>query len=93
MKDLGIEDLNAGRPEDWDPVKFGRNAVDPTESNFTRVFTVGDQKGAKSYYFRQNQTSTEIIKKYVNCESFVIRACENSINTSVSTDAIPGRPK
>lgn len=93
LKELGIDDLNAGKPEDRDPVKFSRLAVDPTETNFTRVFTVGDNKVAKSYYFRENQTSEDLIKKYVNCERFIGRACENSVNWSVTTDPIPGRNK
>ena len=52
---------------------------------------MGDEKSAKSYYYRDQQTSPDLIQKFVKCEAFVARACENSINTSVSTDPIPGR--
>jgi len=93
LKELGIDDLKPSRPEDYDPDKFSRLALNPNETSFTRVFTVGDEKGAKSYYFRDQQTSKELIEKFVSCEKFVSRACENSINVRTTTDPLPGRNK
>jgi len=66
LKELGIDDLKASRPEDYDPDKFSRLALNPNETSFTRVFTVGDEKSAKSYYFRDQQTSKELIEKFVS---------------------------
>lgn len=93
LKELGIDDLKPSRPEDYDPDQFSRKALNPQETSFTRVFTVGDEKGARSYYYRDQQTSKEQIEKFVKCEAFVARACENSINVSVKTDPLPGRNK
>jgi len=93
LKDMGIDDLKASKPEDYDPDVFGRRAVNPNETSFTRVFTIGDDKGARSYYYRDQQTAPDLIQKFVKCEAFVARACENSINVSATTDQIPGRPK
>ncbi|HVR83201.1 MAG TPA: hypothetical protein VMU54_02750 [Planctomycetota bacterium] len=93
LREMGIDDLKASKPENYDPDTFARMAVNPTETSFTRVFTVGDDKSAKSYYYRDQQTSPELIQKFVKCEAFVARACENSINVSATTDQIPGRLK
>ena len=93
LKEMGIDDLKASRPEDYDPDLFSRKALNPQETSFTRVFTVGDEKGARSYYYRDQQTSKELIEKYVKCEAFVSRASENSVNWSTRTDPIPGRNK
>ncbi|HLY08093.1 MAG TPA: hypothetical protein VKW04_02190 [Planctomycetota bacterium] len=93
LKELGVDDLKARKPEDFDPDDFSRKASNPQETSFTRVFTVGDDKGARSYYYRDQQSAPDLIQKFVRCEAFVARACENSINTSVSTDAMPGRPR
>jgi hypothetical protein len=91
LKEMGLDDLKPSKPEDYDPDLFNRKALNLQETSFTRVFTVGDEKSAKSYYYRDQQTSPDLIQKFVKCEAFVARACENSINTSVSTDPIPGR--
>ena len=93
LKELGIDDLKPSKPEDYDPDLFGRKAVNPQETSFTRVFTVGDDKGSKSYYYRDQQTAKDLIEKFVKCEAFIARACENSINVSARTDPLPGRPK
>jgi hypothetical protein len=93
LKEMGVDELKASRPEDYDPDKFNRLALNPAETSFTRVFTVGDEKGARSYYYRDQQTSRDLIEKFVKCEAFVARASENSVNWSTSTDPIPGRNK
>jgi hypothetical protein len=91
LKEMGVDDLKASKPEDYDPDLFRRKALDPTESSFTRVFTIGDDKGSKSYYYKDQQTAKELIEKFVKCEAFVARACENSISTNVTTDPLPAK--
>jgi hypothetical protein len=93
LKEMGVDDLKASKPEDYDPDLFMRKSINPQETSFTRIFTLGDEKGARSYYYRDQQSSKDLIEKFVKCEAFVVRACENSVNWSVSTDPIPGRPK
>lgn len=95
LREMGLDELAASKPEDYDPDKFSRLALNATETSFTRVFTVGDEKGARSYYYRDQQKSgrTELIEKFVKCEAFVARACENSINVRTTTDPLPGRNK
>ncbi len=93
LKEFGIDDLKSRKPEDFNPDEFNRLALNSQESPFTRVITVGDDKGARSYYFKDQQTSgqKELIEKFVKCEAFVARACENTIRVTATTDAIPGR--
>jgi len=93
LKEFGIDDLKSRKPEDFNPDEFNRLALNAQESAFTRVFTVGDDKGAKSYYFRDQQAfgQKELVEKFVKCEAFVARACENSIKVTATTDPLPGR--
>jgi len=94
LKEFGIDDLKSRNPAELKPEDFNRASLDPQRSSFIRVFTVGDEKGAKSYlYFQDNQTSEEVIKKFIKCEAFISRVCENSINVRMMTDPLPGRDK
>jgi len=95
LKEFGIDELKSRSPADFNPEDFNRKALNPGETSFTRVFTVGDEKGAKSYYYRDQQASgqKELIEKFVKCEAFVARACENSIQVRTMTDPLPGRNK
>src|SRR5688572_22063831 len=63
LKEFGLDDLKPRSPEEFRPEEFGRLALNPQETSFTRVFTVGDERGAKSYWYRDQQTSKEQIEK------------------------------
>lgn len=93
LKEFGIDELKSRKPEDFNPDEFNRLAMNAQESAFTRVFTVGDDKTAKSYYYKDQQLSgqKELVEKYVKCEAFVARACENTIKVSATADPLPGR--
>jgi hypothetical protein len=93
LKEFGMDDLKSRNPDELKPDDFGRLAINPQETNFTRIFTVGNEKGAKSYYFRDQQTSKESIEKFVKCEAFIMRACEYAINVQSRSDPLPGREK
>jgi hypothetical protein len=93
LREFGIDDLKSMDPAEVKPDDFNRLAQHPQESSFTRIFTVGSDKGSKSYWFRQQQTSKDLIEKFVKCEAFISRACENSIQVRTLTDPLPGRDK
>jgi hypothetical protein len=93
LKELGIDDLKSRNPDDLNPEEFGRASVRPDDTNFIRVFTVGTEKGAKSYYYRDQQTSAATIDKFRECEKFILRACEYAISVRTMSDPLPGRPK
>ena len=93
LKELGIDDLKPRASETLDPEAFSRLALSPNETPFTRVFTIGSDKGSKSYYYRDQQTSRDLIEKFVKCESFISRACEYAIQVSTKSDPLPGRPR
>ena len=95
LKEFGIDDLKSRSPDDFNPDDFNRKALNTQETSFTRVFTVGNDKVAKSYYYRDQQASgqTALIEKFVKCEAFVARACENSIQVRTMTDPLPSRNK
>ena len=93
LKEFGIDDLVGANPDELKPEDFNRLSLNPQETSFTRVFTVGSDKGSKSYWYRQQQTSKELIEKFVKCEAFVVRVCENSIQVRTMTDPLPPRNK
>jgi hypothetical protein len=72
LREYGMDDLVARTPDDFRPEELRRLAEHPQESSYTRVFTVGDEKGARSYYYRDQQKSEELIKKFFRCEAYVM---------------------
>ena len=93
LKELGIDDLVAKPSDSLNPEAFARLSLNPQETSFTRVLTVGDEKGSRSYYYRDQQTSKELIEKFVKCETFISRACEYAIQVRTMSDPLPGRPR
>ena len=93
LKELGIDDLVAKPTESLNPEAFARLSLNPQETSFTRILTIGDEKGSKSYYYRDQQTSKDLIEKFIKCETFISRACEYAIQVRTMSDPLPGRSK
>jgi len=93
LKEFGLDDLKASAPEEFKPEEFGRLALNTTETSFTRVFTVGDEKGARSYWYRKQQGSKDQIEKFIKCETYISRACEYAINVTSGSEPLPGRTR
>lgn len=93
LREFGLDDLKSRNPDDFKPEDYGRLCVDPQKGNLIRIFTIGNEKGAKSYYYPDQQTDKELIEKFVKCESYIMRACEYAINVQTMSDPLPGRPK
>jgi hypothetical protein len=91
LREFGLDDLQPCRTEDLKPDEFSRLALNQTETSFTRVFTVGDEKGSRSYYYRHQQDRKDRIEKFVKCETYILRACEYAINVSSGSEPLPGR--
>ena len=91
LQEFGLNDLQARKPEDLKPEDFARLSVDPKTSSLTRVFTVGSDKNARAFVYTDQQINPESIQKFVKCEAFVARACENTIRVTATTDPLPGR--
>jgi hypothetical protein len=92
LKEFGLDDLIAVRTEDLKPEEFSRLALSSQETNYTRIFTVGDEKGSRSYYYRKQQDRKDLIEKFVKCETYILRACEYAINVTSGSEPLPGRP-
>lgn len=88
LKELGLDDLKARDPSELKPDDFNRMALNPQETSFTRVLTVGVDKTAKSYWYRDQQISKDMIEKFVKCETFISRACEYAINVRTMSDPL-----
>jgi len=72
VRELGLDDLVSRPPESFRPEELNRFSQHPTESEFTRIFTIGTEKNAKSYYYRDQQRSKEQIEKFRSCERFIL---------------------
>jgi len=92
LKEFGLDDLKPRRTEDFKPEEMGRLALNPQETSFTRVFTVGDEKGSRSYWYRDQQTSKDLIEKFIKCETYISRACEYAINVTSGSEPLQNRP-
>ena len=93
LQEFGLEDLKSRKTDELKPEEWGRLAVDPQQSSLTRIFTVGTDKGARSFYYRDQQTDPESIQKFVKCEAYILRACEYAVNVQTMSDPLPGRDK
>jgi hypothetical protein len=93
LQEFGLDDLKARKTEDLRPEEWARLAVDPQQTSLTRIFTVGNDKGSRSYYYRDQQTDPESIQKFVKCEAYILRACEYAVNVQTMSDPLPGREK
>ena len=93
LKEFGLDELKSCDPNDLKPDEFARASVNPQTSQLIRVFTVGNEKGAKSYFYRDQQGNKDTIEKFVKCESYILRACEYAINVRTMSDPLPGREK
>jgi hypothetical protein len=93
LREFGIDDLKPLRTEELKPEEFSRLALNAAETSFTRVFTVGDEKGSRSYWYRSQQGSKDLIEKFIKCEAYILRACEYAINVTSGSDPLPGRTK
>ena len=88
LREFGLDDLKPRRTEEFKPEEFSRLALNPQETSFTRVFTLGDEKGSRSYYYRDQQGSKDQIEKFVKCETYILRACEYAINVSSGSEPL-----
>jgi hypothetical protein len=93
LQEFGLDALKSRKPEELKPEEWARLAVDPQQSSLTRIFTVGSDKSARSFYYRDQQTDPESIQKFVKCEAYIMRACEYAINVRTMSDPLPGRDK
>jgi hypothetical protein len=93
LQEFGLNDLKARKTEDLKPEEWGRLCLDPQKGNLVRIFTVGSDKGARSYVYMDQQTDPESIQKFVKCEAYILRACEYAINVRTMSDPLPGREK
>lgn len=83
LREKGLEKL---RPRDTDglnPQELHRLALHPQETSFTRVITLATDKGSRSFYFRDQQVSKELIETFVLCEAIVTRITEYSMQVQV----------
>lgn len=83
LKDYGLDDLRPRDTDSLNPLELNRLATHAQETSFTRVITVATDKGSRSYYFRDQQVSKDLIAKFVKCESFVTRVTEYSMQVQV----------
>lgn len=75
----GIGLLRASEPESFSPSELFQKALQPAEYEFTRIITIGTDRWHKSFYFRHQQESRELIETFVRCEKLVAQMVQWSI--------------
>jgi len=75
----GIGRLRAVEPESFTSADLLRKALDPAESEFTRILTIGTDRWHKSFYYRHQQEARELIETFVRCERLVAMMVQWSI--------------
>ena len=92
LQGMGLLSLRARNPDDVNSRALLSMAIDPKEMDskegyYTRVITVGTDKGAKSYFYRDQQTSPEGIETFRTCERYVASVMAgHTIKVQVLTD-------
>jgi len=93
LQEFGLDDLKARKTEDLKPEEWAAKAIQPQSNNFTRIFTIGNDKGSRSYLYTDQQTDKTTIEKFVKCEAYILRACEYAVNIQTKSDPLPGKEK
>lgn len=75
----GIGGLQASEPESFNPADLLQKALQPAESEYTRIFTIGTDRWHRSFYYRHQQGSRELIETFVRCERLVAMMVQWSI--------------
>jgi len=83
LREKGLEKLRPRDTDSLNPQELNRLALHPQETSFTRVITLATDKGSRSFYFRDQQVSKELIETFVLCEAIVTRITEYSMQVQV----------
>lgn len=83
LKDNGLEKLTPRDSDSFNPQEIHQFALHPKESEYTRVITVATDKGSKSYYYRDQQKTAELINTFRQCEKIIARITEYSMKVEV----------
>lgn len=83
LKDNGLEKMVARDTDTLNPLELNRLSLDAKETSFTRVITLATDKVSKSYYYRDQQKSKELIEVFRECEKIMARITEYSMQIQV----------
>lgn len=82
LKDFGVESLEPVNTDSLNVPDLQKRALHPQETSFTRVITIADRNGSKSYVFKDQPTAAQRAT-FIKCEAFVLRIVEYSIQVTV----------
>ena len=87
----GLSDLASVSPEEVDLVALSQVRLNKKDPPYTRILTVGDFKGSRSWQFLGNNYAREAIQKFVECEKLIIEMV-SLYATKISIESLPVRP-
>jgi hypothetical protein len=96
LEDFGIGKLIGVDPETLKPQELAALSQHPVQHNFHRVFTVGTDKGARSYYyFDHHKPGRErLLEIFLKCESYVVSVMQGySASTRIWTTPVQTRDR
>jgi len=87
----GLSDLASVSPQEVDLVALSQVRLNKNDPPFTRILTLGDSKGSRSWQFLGNNYALEAIQKFVQCEKLIIEMV-SLYATKISVESLPVRP-
>ena len=87
----GLSDLVSVDPEEVDLVALSQVRLNKKDPPFTRILTLGDSKGSRSWQFLGNNYAREAIQQFVECEKLIIEMV-SLYATKISVESLPIRP-
>jgi hypothetical protein len=95
LKSLGLDQLESHNADDANPVTIYQQAISPVERDHPRIITVGTDKSAKSYSFK-DQPTEEKSRTFIACEKLVSAIMDGhvvwvTIDKSGSDSTSPGK--
>jgi hypothetical protein len=95
LKGAGLDQLESHNADDANPVAIYQQAISPVERDHPRIITVGTDKSARSYSFKDQQTE-EKSRAFIACEKLVSAIMDGhvvlvTIDKSGSDTPSPGK--
>jgi hypothetical protein len=74
LRDYGLDNLIPSNPDAYRPEELSRLSQHPQTSGYTRIFTVGSEKSARSYAYRDHHVPgrEKLLESWLKCEAYIL---------------------
>ncbi len=96
LQEYGVEKLEGRNPDTLKPQELAALSQHPTLHAFHRVFTLGTDRGAKSYYYMDHHVpgKERLLEIFLKCELYVVSVMQgHSVQTRVWSNPVQTRDR